>query len=610
MAFTPISNTVPQYEENGIAASGFYIKFYEAGTTTPTAMATDSTGSTLLDKCELNTEGYPKNGSNAVFIPHIDRRYKIALFRNATDADNNNLNNAVWPVDNLEPVLTEGAGEVATIADLRGIEPAQDGQQISLLGHTLAGIGAGEFYYDASDTTSADNNGTIVVTAGLKRWKRILEQPYVTPEMFGAISGLDSFRPFQDAIDFCDSIKATISLSGITYLISETLKMPRRISIIGVSRDLTIIRPTAAIRMMEWFGGSGFSGSIVDVKFEGNNLATEGVLIGAGADYTMRRCHIVNVAGVGLVQHTTQNSRFDQLQLESCETNLLWTNGAWNNYYSRCEFATATNYHLHSKNDAAYVAITGEPATSAQSARHNTVIASIMEQGGPINLIRLEDNSSENSFLALEMQSGSTGNPQVLILSGGNNYFGQNTNFQKGAPAASFAIENEGFGTTLDGCTTTGWAGVTWAKSTEYMLVENLAGDATPGNIDSGILKAAVENYTQTIGGGRYWVINGSLKSTQFGSNARSGVLIDGDLSPETPLNKDLGLLNAWRTAYVQDVRVGGTLADPLLLSGVGSPEGVKSAPVGSIFMRSDGGAGTSMYVKESGAGNTGWVAK
>lgn len=43
---------------------------------------------------------------------------------------------------------------------------------------------------------------------------------------------------------------------------------------------------------------------------------------------------------------------------------------------------------------------------------------------------------------------------------------------------------------------------------------------------------------------------------------------------------------------------------------GTGSPEGVKAAPVGSIYLRTDGGASTVLYVKESGAGNTGWVAK
>jgi len=46
------------------------------------------------------------------------------------------------------------------------------------------------------------------------------------------------------------------------------------------------------------------------------------------------------------------------------------------------------------------------------------------------------------------------------------------------------------------------------------------------------------------------------------------------------------------------------------LINGTGSPEGVVTARVGSIYMRKDGGAGTSFYVKESGTGNTGWVAK
>lgn len=44
--------------------------------------------------------------------------------------------------------------------------------------------------------------------------------------------------------------------------------------------------------------------------------------------------------------------------------------------------------------------------------------------------------------------------------------------------------------------------------------------------------------------------------------------------------------------------------------SGTGSPEGAITAPVGSLYSRTNGGAGTSFYVKESGTGNTGWVAK
>lgn len=43
---------------------------------------------------------------------------------------------------------------------------------------------------------------------------------------------------------------------------------------------------------------------------------------------------------------------------------------------------------------------------------------------------------------------------------------------------------------------------------------------------------------------------------------------------------------------------------------GAGTPEGAVTAPIGSLFTRTDGGASTTLYVKESGAGNTGWVAK
>lgn len=50
--------------------------------------------------------------------------------------------------------------------------------------------------------------------------------------------------------------------------------------------------------------------------------------------------------------------------------------------------------------------------------------------------------------------------------------------------------------------------------------------------------------------------------------------------------------------------------AGPLERWGAGSPEGVLVAPPGSVFHRSDGGAGTSLYVKEANTTANGWVAK
>ncbi len=44
------------------------------------------------------------------------------------------------------------------------------------------------------------------------------------------------------------------------------------------------------------------------------------------------------------------------------------------------------------------------------------------------------------------------------------------------------------------------------------------------------------------------------------------------------------------------------------IIPGVGIPEGNIIAPIGTFFLRLDGGRGTSLYIKETGTGNTGWV--
>jgi len=46
------------------------------------------------------------------------------------------------------------------------------------------------------------------------------------------------------------------------------------------------------------------------------------------------------------------------------------------------------------------------------------------------------------------------------------------------------------------------------------------------------------------------------------------------------------------------------------MFNGLGTPEGSVTASSGSVFVNRNGGAGTTLYVKESGTGNTGWVAK
>lgn len=71
-----------------------------------------------------------------------------------------------------------------------------------------------------------------------------------------------------------------------------------------------------------------------------------------------------------------------------------------------------------------------------------------------------------------------------------------------------------------------------------------------------------------------------------------------------TPLVERGGFVTRLWSVWFDQIRRG------VPLSGTGSPENVVTAPVGTLYTRIDGGAGTTLYVKESGAGNTGWVGK
>lgn len=83
-----------------------------------------------------------------------------------------------------------------------------------------------------------------------------------------------------------------------------------------------------------------------------------------------------------------------------------------------------------------------------------------------------------------------------------------------------------------------------------------------------------------------------------------------GALRPFLDNTYNLGVFGTKRLSKVfsTEFRPGDSTA--IWTSGSGSPEGVLVAPVGSMYTDTAGGAGTTLYVKESGAGNTGWVAK
>lgn len=94
-----------------------------------------------------------------------------------------------------------------------------------------------------------------------------------------------------------------------------------------------------------------------------------------------------------------------------------------------------------------------------------------------------------------------------------------------------------------------------------------------------------------------------AFSASSSGSIARLAFMIGNASTLVDVLNFNFLL----KADFEGDISVTGTAA--IITSGSGSPEGVKTATIGSVFSRTDGGAGTSRYKKESGTGNTGWVA-
>jgi hypothetical protein len=162
MAWAPTSLITPQFQNanNNEPASGYVLKAYLAGTTTNTPMATDSTGGTTFTDVSLNSAGYPEHLGQTI-IPHIDRSYKLALYATqaAADADTG----AVWTIDSLEPIDTDGNFTIddATSSGVTNVISATH----TTSGTPTAGIGVGIALNVETTDDNTETGGIVEVVA-------------------------------------------------------------------------------------------------------------------------------------------------------------------------------------------------------------------------------------------------------------------------------------------------------------------------------------------------------------------------------------------------------------------------------------------------------------
>ncbi len=113
----------------------------------------------------------------------------------------------------------------------------------------------------------------------------------------------------------------------------------------------------------------------------------------------------------------------------------------------------------------------------------------------------------------------------------------------------------------------------------------------------------------EATGAAQLETIQGRILLVDVAPGATVTLPVEHKLGDEVLLIDSSGFMSR----YISDGDTWRRLADAgglLVYRGTGSPNGVITASPGALYLNASGGAGTTLYVKESGVGNVGWVGK
>ncbi len=105
------------------------------------------------------------------------------------------------------------------------------------------------------------------------------------------------------------------------------------------------------------------------------------------------------------------------------------------------------------------------------------------------------------------------------------------------------------------------------------------------------------------------YTLKGSIEGTS-GGRLTIQTKRDGNISTDKVSIGQDGKVFVHNVSGTVGVYLGATTSAPGIFTGTGSPEGVVTAVIGSMYTNQSGGASTTLYIKTSGSGNTGWTAK
>lgn len=246
--------------------------------------------------------------------------------------------------------------------------------------------------------------------------------------------------------------------------------------------------------------------------------------------------------------------------------------------------------------------ITGTATSSVTRSRTvavigNTVVAPGLLTDNTYHGIYLDANANTCTVTGNTVERAASGTVVSLVLTnGGANYTSAPTvtiSGGGGAGATATAVVSGGSVVTLT--LTNAGSGYTSVPTVSFSGGGGTGAAATASIGNQPLYAIYAEDASVVIAG----------NMTNNGAKSGNTQVRRGSLTPASFLNSP-----SFMTHVLAERFYPGVTLTAFITSGTGSPEGAQSAPVGSLFLRTDGGASTTLYVKESGASNTGWVAK
>lgn len=204
---------------------------------------------------------------------------------------------------------------VDTISALKALPKTGD-PHASVGGYyALADGGGGMYSYDASDTTSPDNGGTVIVASDGGRWKLSITT-VISAKQWGAKGdNIQIDTPFlRNALSYAAIGGGKLFIPRGTYK-TDSLSISGNVQLIGEGSGATVLQfLTNGISMIGTAGPEQYQNSIRDIRIQGNPHS-----------------------GTGLYIEHAHNGTFMDMEIIGFNTGLSMRN-SWVNSFFRCRF--------------------------------------------------------------------------------------------------------------------------------------------------------------------------------------------------------------------------------------------------------------------------------